>query len=64
MLRVSFSSSPSVGNCAKKKSCGHCLMGKKCSFSFVIRDQMDAIPQLQEMSETLRDTSNKRNAGF
>ena len=25
---------------------------------------MDAMPQLKEMSETLRGTSNKRNTGF
>jgi hypothetical protein len=39
-------------------------MVKKCSFNFVIREQIDATPQHKEMSETLRGASNKRNAGF
>jgi hypothetical protein len=39
-------------------------MVKKCSFNFAIREQVDAMPQFKEMSETLRGTSNKRNAGF
>ena len=31
----------------KKKSWGHCLMVKKCSFNFVISELMDATPQFK-----------------